>query len=269
MRMNRALSIAALTAAASAATSVNAQNVELQVTVENLAPTNGVTFAPLRVGFHNGTFDSFNNGEAPFLLGEADIASAPIVSVAEGGSGSTWFPAFAAADPTATLGSVLPDPAGPLLPGGVGTATFTIDSDINQFFTFAAMVVPSNDLFIGNDNAQQYRILDDDGNLLINEIIQTGAEVWDAGSEVADPSAAAFVVGGDNSARVNENGVVSFELDELAAFDGVATPAGFNYDNSLISNSSEIYRITFRVIPATPAFAAFGLAGLAVARRRR
>ena len=30
--------------------------VNLKINVENLAPTNSVSFAPLRVGLHNGTF---------------------------------------------------------------------------------------------------------------------------------------------------------------------------------------------------------------------
>jgi hypothetical protein len=265
MLVRTAIGLSTLAVAAAA----NAQNVELQVTVENLAPANGVTFAPLRIGFHNGTFDAFDNGSAPFLLGEPDIASAPIVSIAEGGSGSTWFPAFQAADPAATLGTVISNPAGPLTPGAVATNTFTIDTDLNQFFTFAAMVVPSNDLFIGNDSATQYRLFDDAGNLLINEILQTGGQVWDAGSEVADPAAGAFVVGGNNDLRTDQNGVVSFSLSELAAFDGVETPAGYFYDNSLINSGSEIYRISFAVVPAPSAIGVFGAMGLLVSRRRR
>ncbi|MCA9256046.1 MAG: hypothetical protein KDA33_10435, partial [Phycisphaerales bacterium] len=56
----------------------NAESVDLLVVVENLAPTNSVTFAPLRVGFNSGVYDSFDSGAA---------ASAAIVSIAEGGSG--------------------------------------------------------------------------------------------------------------------------------------------------------------------------------------
>ena len=69
--------------------------VQLKVTVQNLAPQNSVSFAPLRVGFHSGVFDAFNIGQ---------VANAAIISVAEGGSGAAWFPAFAAADPGAVTG---------------------------------------------------------------------------------------------------------------------------------------------------------------------
>lgn len=169
------------------AVSAQAALVEVRVTVENLAPANSVSFAPLRGGFHNGSFDAFNNGVA---------ATDPIVSIAEGGSGSAWFPAFAAADPGAVLGSVFPNPAGPLVPGASGSARFTLDTALNAFFTFASMVVPSNDLFIGNDSPVRHRLFDDAGNLLIYSITQFGRDVWDAGSEALDPANAAFVAGG-------------------------------------------------------------------------
>lgn len=212
----------------------------LEVTVENLAPANSVTFAPLRVGFHSGTYDAFNNGET---AGDA------IISVAEGGSGDAWFPAFQAADPTATLGSVLD--GGPLLPGATASVTFEVDPMLNRFFTFASMVVPSNDLFIGNDNPMQYELFDMDGNLNLTEITQIGSQIWDAGSEVADPANAAFVVGGMNPLREAENDVVNFSFDELNVFDGLTTAAGYVFNTQLMG-STEIYRISFSEVTAVP-----------------
>ena len=35
---------------------------QVRVTVENLSPAGSVTFAPLHVGFHGGTYDAFNSG---------------------------------------------------------------------------------------------------------------------------------------------------------------------------------------------------------------
>ena len=69
----RAASAAALLFASAAA---QAALVDVTVTVHNLAPGNGVAFAPLHVGFNNGSFDAFNLG---------GVATAPIISVAEGG----------------------------------------------------------------------------------------------------------------------------------------------------------------------------------------
>ena len=132
-------------------TTASAAPVTVKVTIENLAPANSVSFAPLRLGFNNGTFDAFNIGQ---------VATAPIISVAEGGSGAAWLPAFAAADPGAVIGSI----GGPLFPGQTREAFFTVDGTVNRFFTFGSMVIPSNDFFIGNDDATEYQIFDAAGN---------------------------------------------------------------------------------------------------------
>jgi hypothetical protein len=170
--------LAAPVLAFGAATAVLAAPVQLTVTIENLAPAGSVSFAPLHLGFHQGVFDAFNNGQA---------AGAGITSVAEGGSGSQWQPDFAAADPTATRGTI----GGALLPGASASQMFTVDPGVNPFFTFASMVIPSNDLFIGNDSPTRFRLFDAAGHLLISAIDQLARDIWDNGSEAADPANAA------------------------------------------------------------------------------
>jgi hypothetical protein len=238
-----------------------AEPVRVTVTIENVAPTNSVSFAPLRVGFHNGTYDAFNNGQT---------ATAPIVSIAEGGSGSAWFPAFQAADPTAVLGSV----GGALLPGATASNSFIVDSTINPFFTFASMVIPSNDLFLGNDSPTAFRLFDTSGNLALTTIRQFGRSIWNAGSETADPNNAAFLVGGNNDLRTPENGVVEFSFSELNTYNGLLTRGGYTF-NRQITNDSEIFRISFQAqaVPAPPAVLlagiGFALAGLMKYRRAK
>jgi hypothetical protein len=234
---------------------------EVTVRVDNLAPINSVSFAPLRFAFNNGTFDAFNEGQA---------ANAATISIAEGGSGSAWFPAFAAADPTAVFGSTM----GALTPGAsFTTRTFLVDTTLNPFFTFAAMVLPSNDFFIGNDDPMEYRLFDDAGNLLINNIDQAASDIWNAGSEAFDPANAAFVVGGTNSARTPENGVVEFNFAELARFNGLTTAAGYTFNSRLTANTA-IYRISFAsaAVPEAATWAqmitGFMIVG-GVTRRRR
>jgi len=247
------LSIAGLAAAA------HAQPVELRVTVQNLAPANSVSFAALRLGFHNGTFDSFNNGQASGL---------PAISIAEGGTGNLWFPAFAAAEPNATLGSVVRPAGGALRPGESAFSDFLVDPSINRFFTFGSMVVPSNDHWIGNDNPMQYMLFNAMGQLNITSISQFGRQVWDNGSETEDPANAAFLVGSVNANRTPENGVVSFNFDRLDAFNGLTTTAGYVFQRQFGAND-EIYRISFEVIPTPGAAAVLGMGGLLAGGRRR
>lgn len=232
---------------------------QLTVTIENLAPAGSVSFAPLHLGFHGGQFDSFDLGS---------VATAPIISVAELGAGTDWKAAFAAADPTATIGSVLPLP---LLPGGTGQATFSIDPTINPYFSFAVMALPSNDFFLGNDSPTAYRLFDASGQLQIAQITQTARDLWDAGSEVFDPASAAFV--GDIAARADQHSVVARNFAELAAFDGLLTGAGYVFDSQLVADTP-LYRIGFQVAAVPePEVTAMMLAGLLavgwVARRRQ
>lgn len=250
------LTMAALTIASGTAL---AQPVQIQVNIENLAPTNSVAFAPLRVGFHSGSYDSFDNGAS---------ASDAIISIAEGGSGDAWFPAFGAADPSATLGSVLTNGGGPLTPGANGSATFTIDPSINRFFSFGSMVVPSNDSFIGNDSPTQYQLLDSDGNLLISEITQYGRDIWDAGSEVNGIFGSAFLEGSANSDRIAENGLVRFDFSQFDIYNGTTTAAGYTFERQF-GGDDAIYRISFSVVPAPAGTVLLGMGGLIAVRRRR
>lgn len=244
------------------ATSADAAIVQVKVTVENLSPVNSISFAPLRFGFHNGSFDAFNNGE---------VAGQPIISVAEGGSGADWFPAFQMADPGAVLGSV----GGALTPGATAASgTFRVNTALNPFFTFASMVIPSNDHFIGNDNPMRYRLFSSTGTQLISQIDQQASQIWDNGSEITDPLAAAFLAIGNNDLRTAENGVVRFDFQELLAYNGLTTAAGTVFDSNLVANTA-IYRISFTssVVPEPATWAmliaGFGAVGTAARRKRK
>ena len=237
-----------------------AAQVQVKVNVENLAPTNSVTVAPLRVGFHSGVFDAFNIGEA---------AGAAIQLIAESGSDALWNPAFSAADPTAVVGSVLP---GPLFPGATASSTFMVDTAQNPYFSYAAMVVPSNDFFIGNDNPTAYQLFDGAGHLQISSITLKSKDIWDAGTEIYDPLTAAFVTVGNAAGHADQNSVVAHNFAEFYAFNGLNTAAGYVFDAQLGADT-DVYRISFEVTPVPePETYAMMLAGLGllglVARRR-
>ncbi len=230
-------------------TLAHADFINVTVNIQNLAPTNSLSFAPLRLGFSNGSFDAFNNGQT---------ANAAIISVAEGGSGSAWFPAFRAAEPNATLGSV----GGALLPGRTASNTFAVDTAVNPFFTFASMLLPSNDHFIGNDSPTRFRLFDNAGNLLISSINQKARDIWDAGSEAFDPLNAAFLVIGNNDLRTPLNGVVHSNFTDLSGFNGLTTSAGYVF-NSQLTADTDIYRISFSAspvaVPAPPSVLLLGI----------
>lgn len=243
-----------------AALGAQAALVQVKVTVESLVPANGISFAPMHVGFGNGSFDAFNRG---------GVATAPIISVAEGGSGSNWFPAFAAAEPGSTRGTIA---FAPLQPGGLFMNTFIVDSTANRFFTFASMAVPSNDFFVGNDDPMAYALFGAGGSLQTASITVKAGEIWDAGSEAFDVANAAFVVGGNNDLRTPQNGVVDFNFAELAGFNGLTTATGYVL-NSQLRAEDDILRFSFAVQavpePGTYALALVGLAGLSFTARRR
>ena len=244
-------------AAAALALCLPAAAVTVDVTVENLSATDSISFAPLHLGFHSGSFDAFDLG---------GVAAPTIVSVAEGGAGVAWQADFAAADPGATRGTL----GGLLQPGQTATLSFEVDALQNPYFSFAAMVVPSNDFFIGNDAPMAYRLFDAAGQLQIASIGQTARQIWDAGSEVFDPAAAAFV--GNNDLRSPQNSVVALNFGELSGFNGLTTATGYEFHSGLAADD-EVYRISFAVAavpePGSWALMAAGLLGVGGLARRR
>ncbi len=178
-------------------------NGQIEVTVTNLNPTDGSLLTPVFVATQNGIYDQLDVGSA---------ASENIERLAEDG---TVGPRIAAALGSGGVNEALATPS-PLMPGDSFTLTFFADptNPLTQFLSYASMVIPSNDAFIGNDDPMQIDLFDDNGSLIrrvgSNVFIVTGDDVWDAGTEVNDeiPENTAALAQTAPDTGVTENGVI-------------------------------------------------------------
>jgi hypothetical protein len=239
--------------------------VEVAIDVTNLAPAGGVALSPFFIGAHNGSFDPFNAGAA---------AGLGIETVAELGDVAPLTAEFTASQPagvsgvvTATSGGFGP---GIFLPGGSGSIVLDLDPAIHRYLTYASMVVPSNDYFVGNDSPTSIELFDAMGNFTASSVVVTANQIWNAGTEIDNVAGGpAFVVGQDAMTGMPEGGLVSLD-DNLSIFSGAATPAGYTF-NSLPTGNAQIARLSLSVVPepAGIVLALVGaLAACLVVRRR-
>ncbi|GAA6159961.1 hypothetical protein NBRC116589_21350 [Ruegeria sp. HU-ET01832] len=179
----------------------------ITVTVTNTLGEGGTFLTPVWFGFHNGeSFDLFTEGEA---------ASQGLERLAEDGSVEGIAAEFNqqvgdnGVDATILGGLGAP---GPIDPGE--TASFTLNVNTAQvgqgFFTWATMVIPSNDAFLAvPDDALADPIFDEEGNFLGPLVIERfGNDVLDAGTEVNNEEGAAFLNQTARDQGIFENGVV-------------------------------------------------------------
>ncbi len=238
----------------------------VSVTITNTQDAGGFALTPFWLGFHDGGFDVFNAGSpASDLDGITQIAE-----LGNTGPISARFASEQAGGVDTTL--VQGDAAPVYSPGESETGMFDLDPSANRFFSFASMVVPSNDLFVGNDNAIE--LFDAGGNfngpMTINIF---GSMVWDNGSEVNDINdGPAFVMGVDAVGGADEGGVVHLLFADAGAGDYLnsilgTTTADGNSITSAFSESTLIATIT--VVPTPGAAGLVGLAGIGALTRRR
>ncbi|MCI0536821.1 MAG: spondin domain-containing protein, partial [Verrucomicrobiales bacterium] len=192
------------------------------VTVENLAPMNGTYLTPMWLGFHNGSFDLFNPGSG---------ASAGLESVAEDGATTTLTSEFTASG----AGSVQSVTAGgPIAPGQRRSVRVSLDpaSLGDRYFSFASMVIPSNDAFIGNADPHAHAVFNMAGDFVGGSWVVTGGQVYDAGTEVNDevPASTAFLGQTTANTGMNENGTIKLH----AGFN--AKGSGGILDNAMFAN---------------------------------
>ena len=184
--------------------------VNLEITVENLAPTEGTQISPLWFGFHDGNFDTFDLNST---------ASSAIERIAEDGNTEELVEEFNSTQ-AGTIQEVVDSPTEStpdFLPGDTVSTTVSIDSSLSssQYLSYASMVLPSNDAFVGNENPTEHMIFDEAGNFIPTSFIVSGSEVLDAGTEVNDEDRFTTLgVGSDPlndfqpNTGIDENGVI-------------------------------------------------------------
>ncbi len=244
----------------------------IRIKITNQQPAGGFALTPVWVGLHDGGFDLFDPGEA---------VSTDMERLAELGDVSGIVSAFAGRGPAGVVFGN--DPVPPFLPGNMTTLDLDVtDPAVQRFFSFATMVVPSNDLFLANPNAQGIELFSSSGVFLGDRTISLfGGMVWDAGTEVNDiTNGAAFVAGLDATGGTSEGGVAHLLFDDptadayLNSILGTVTPAGMI--TSRFGRDSLLATIQITAVPEPGSMAllasgavGFGLIGLRRRMRRQ
>jgi Ca2+-binding RTX toxin-like protein len=200
---------------------------QLTIEIENLAPANGTLLTPVWFGIHNGTFDTYDRGRP---------VSPGLESIAEDGAVAILSREFNLAGFGTVQGAVLglAGTPGPIDAGETATFTVTVDgsASTSRYFSYASMIIPSNDFFISNGNERAHQIFDDQGNFLGADFTVLGSQVLDAGSEVNDevPANTAFFGQQAPNTGVTENGVVQLATGFIPGGPILSTPRFANAD---------------------------------------
>ncbi|MEL7315888.1 MAG: spondin domain-containing protein [Cyanobacteria bacterium J06559_3] len=197
------LAVGSVTTLASSASAVT-----LRVSVENLAPENATLLTPTWVGFHDGGFDIYDRGESldGFPGTESLVEDGATEEI------SAQFDTVGAGEVQGTILGLEGATPGPIDSGEIASLLFEVDETLpsSQYFSYASMVIPSNDAFIANGNPFAHQIFDDAGNFLGADFTILGSQVLDGGTEVNDelPANTAFFGQQTPDTGVDENGVV-------------------------------------------------------------
>lgn len=238
----------------------SASALTLEVSITNNSLTDGLFLTPVLSVFHSGSFDAFDEGAA---------ASGNIEAIAEGGDVSGLLGDATTAGANAQVATNAAGFVGaPLIdPGETAKLRFDVDAN-DRYFSFFSMVIPSNDLFIGNDNPLAYEVFDTAGVFTnLGAISVYGSDVWDAGTEANDNLGAAFNTGGGASTDTSD---VITRLSALSFLLGEGRGAGGNVGS--VQGAQDLLatiEISAVPLPAGLPLLAGGLGLLGFAKRRR
>lgn len=231
---------------------------QVKVTVENIAPSNGLRLTPVWIGFHDGSFDTFSSGLA---------ASPALEKLAEDGDPSSIVGSFAGANQGVVFGPVTNTGEPPIYhPGERASMTFTLDPSSDLYLSYLSMAIPSNDAFIGNDSPTAYPI-SSGGSFQDFTIDIFGSDLWDAGTEINDEIAA-------NTPLLGQ-AVANTGMTEIGGL--VGPHGGFLAGGSILTqfpnadftaDGYPVARIHVQAVPAPGSLALVAL-GLGFLRRKR
>ncbi|NEP91364.1 MAG: hypothetical protein F6K18_33725 [Okeania sp. SIO2C2] len=194
---------------------------DITVIVENVASgadaDSSIFFSKMWVGFHDGDFDLFNSNPSEAATPGLERLAEDAIIEPTGEFTTTLSTEFDSSGAGTVQGIV----QGPVVEGSdfrdffqgdIGVAQFTVDenADSSSYFSYASMILPSNDAFTGNGNPTRFEIFDENGNFLGLDFVANGTDIWDAGTEVNDEEPANTAALGQEApdTGVDENGTV-------------------------------------------------------------
>lgn len=246
------LRIVAVVAAISMASPARAS--QIQITVTNDQPSGGFALAPVWFGVQNGTFTPFTAGST---------ASSAIATLAQFGNTAPLTTLFESqnvgVDTTLTSGGSLVQ----FLPGQSNSTVLNISNPaVDQFLSYAGMVVPSNDFFMGN--ATPLQIFNANGSFKGPMTIQIfGSNVWDSDTEAQSLTTALTFIAGQTpgSGMQISGGKITTVLPASATFlnsiSGLTTAAGYTITN-VPTSGQLIATIQISSVPEPASILLFG-----------
>ena len=294
---------AAIVSSLCGALTVSAQTQQIRVDITNNAPNGGVALTPVWVGFHSGSFDSYNGGLSaqPGLESIAEDGSTALLSNQfldfNATNGGYTYVAPGPADDLVRTGDLRdqyrvdgtigsPTGAPPIEPGESVSQTFSLRTDgSNNYISYVSMVLPTNDFFVANGNPLAHSLtslFDGSGSISFNIGGFNASPVNDAGTEaesyVTSAANGLFGLAGGQSGPDTPTGSLglpitnvtgALSIDALNFIEGSQPNFDFN-NGDLYANG--IATITITAVPepgAAPLLMMAGLGLFAAARRRR
>ncbi|MCA9279049.1 MAG: spondin domain-containing protein [Phycisphaeraceae bacterium] len=239
----------------------------LTITVTNTQAAGGFAFSPFWFGSHDSSFDLFNSGSSASMF-------PGVTSIAELADTSALTTHFSSVQPNGTqLTFAEPNGAPVFTPGESASINLSVsDTSMQRYLSYMSMVVPSNDLFVGSDNAiELYDAMGNfNGPVTINIF---GSNVYDNGSEVNNiQNGGAFIMGVNAMLGDDENGNIHQFLSDpnsgnyISSIIGLTNGAGMTmttgFDDTTLLG-------TITIVPAPSSIALLGAFAPIAMRRRR